>query len=127
MSLELRYGTWLLCWSSALITLPSASSDELMFWASVSVSPDAPVLFTRSLPARSHSVSLPWVRTPVDRLVPCRRQAWGSGEWSGHAPPASIGDPPPPPQGRMEQQHRAAQHGTHSSGRTSLSGWKFGN
>ena len=30
----------------------------------------APVLLMRSLPARSHSVSLPTVRTPVVRLLP---------------------------------------------------------
>ena len=46
--------------------------------------PVAPVLLMRSLPARSHSVSLPTVRTPLEALVPttlmisrqCDRDEW---------------------------------------------------
>ena len=34
------------------------------------IAPVAPVLLMRSLPARSHSVSLPTVRTPLAALVP---------------------------------------------------------
>lgn len=37
-----RYGTWGACCMSALMTLPSSSSERLMFCASVSVSPAVP-------------------------------------------------------------------------------------
>lgn len=39
----------------------------------MSAAPVAPVLLMRSEPARSHSVSLPTVRTPEEMLVPCTR------------------------------------------------------
>ena len=46
---------------------PKALTSAILQWAG---SPVAPVLLIRSLPARSHSVSLPTVRTPVVMLVP---------------------------------------------------------
>ena len=58
------YGTCFDCCMRAEMTLPSSNSDLLMFWASVNVSPVAPVLVMRSLPAKSQRVSLPTVRTP---------------------------------------------------------------
>mmetsp|Transcript_29973 Transcript_29973/g.88969 ORF Transcript_29973/g.88969 Transcript_29973/m.88969 type:complete len:209 (-) Transcript_29973:603-1229(-) len=60
VSLESRYGTWVDFLSvSALMTLPSAERERLMFLASSSRSPDAPVLATFSLPARSTKCSFP--------------------------------------------------------------------
>eukprot|EP00966_Prymnesium_polylepis_P105610 2446065-Prymnesium_polylepis.1 len=58
VSFELRYGmkTFLPffdCSASALMTLPSAESDLLIFAPSLSLSPVAPVFETRSEPARS--------------------------------------------------------------------------
>mmetsp|Transcript_3720 Transcript_3720/g.13716 ORF Transcript_3720/g.13716 Transcript_3720/m.13716 type:complete len:319 (-) Transcript_3720:544-1500(-) len=60
VSFESRYGTYDDFEStSAEITLPSADSDRLIFVASFSRSPVAPVLDWRSEPARSTILSLP--------------------------------------------------------------------
>uniref|UniRef100_A0A8C6SK97 Uncharacterized protein n=1 Tax=Neogobius melanostomus TaxID=47308 RepID=A0A8C6SK97_9GOBI len=54
---------WLLRPStSAEMTFPSADSDRLIFVASFSLSPCAPVLVCRSLPARSTRFSFPMRR-----------------------------------------------------------------
>ncbi len=66
---KLIYLTWLS--TSALMTLPSADSDLLMFIASVSVLPSAPVLATFSLPAKSTKYSFPWSFFWVSRFS-CR-------------------------------------------------------
>ena len=45
--------------TKAEITLPRADKDKLIFVASFNLSPDAPVLDWRSLPAKSTKFSLP--------------------------------------------------------------------
>mmetsp|Transcript_3440 Transcript_3440/g.6433 ORF Transcript_3440/g.6433 Transcript_3440/m.6433 type:complete len:438 (-) Transcript_3440:317-1630(-) len=73
VSLELRYGTWLLLFCSAHTTSPSAESDLLMHCASLRRSPAASECFTRSLPARSTNCNLVHVTTPVALSVASTR------------------------------------------------------
>mmetsp|Transcript_31874 Transcript_31874/g.53560 ORF Transcript_31874/g.53560 Transcript_31874/m.53560 type:complete len:244 (+) Transcript_31874:1386-2117(+) len=61
VSLESRKGTCFFLSASAWTTLPNASSEALMFAASFRPCPWTPDRFTRSLPARSTTVSLPTV------------------------------------------------------------------
>lgn len=60
MSFESLYG---MCFAfpstSADITFPNADKERLIFVASLSLSPEAPVLAWRSLPAKSTRLSLP--------------------------------------------------------------------
>ncbi|RUS14663.1 hypothetical protein BC938DRAFT_477279 [Jimgerdemannia flammicorona] len=53
----------------ALMTMPSAVNDLLIFLASSSVCPDAPVLPTFSEPAKSTRWSLPCLTAPVSRFL----------------------------------------------------------
>ena len=60
VSLESRYGTWEDFLSvSANMTFPKADKDLLMFFASSSLFPSAPVFPTFSLPARSTKYNFP--------------------------------------------------------------------
>lgn len=61
VSLLSRYGMWVdfLAEDKAWMQFPSAERDWLIFLASSSVFPVAPVLLTFSLPARSARFSLP--------------------------------------------------------------------
>mmetsp|Transcript_151008 Transcript_151008/g.263113 ORF Transcript_151008/g.263113 Transcript_151008/m.263113 type:complete len:232 (-) Transcript_151008:491-1186(-) len=60
VSFESRYGTCVYFLSvSALMTLPKAERDRFIFFASSNRSPEAPVLATFSLPARSTKWSFP--------------------------------------------------------------------
>lgn len=66
VSLESLYGMWVdLPSVKLLITIPSALSDLLIFLASSSVYPVAPVLPTFSLPARSVRYNRPLLIVPV--------------------------------------------------------------
>jgi hypothetical protein len=71
VSFESRNGTCApgLPSESAAMQLPSADSDLLMFLASVSVSPLAPVFFVFSEPARSHRLSTPFLTDPSRQVV----------------------------------------------------------
>lgn len=73
VNFESLYGTKLLFASTnADITFPSADSDKLIFVASFRVSPLAPVLLCRSLPAKSTMFSFPtrmWPSVPVSIVI----------------------------------------------------------
>ena len=68
VSLDYRYGTWLLLWSlKAFITLPKAVKLVLIFLASSKTFPSAPVFDIFSLPAKSTRHILAVQASPVYR------------------------------------------------------------
>ena len=63
VSFESRYGTNASPLSSVAITLPSVKSERLMLPVSLSISPELPETLSRSEPARSTNVILPYCFT----------------------------------------------------------------
>lgn len=83
VNFESLYGIWFLGFSdvNALITIPRVVKDLLMFPASLSLSPEAAVIFCLSDPAKSTKWSLGVLRVFFPSIELLRERAMVKMEW----------------------------------------------